>query len=254
MGIWRDGAGNLYSIIQNNHTKTQTLLLRRTPSGEVTTLAGGAYGLADGKGMSAMFGSIGGMVFGPDGNLYLTDRAAIRKVTLNGEVTTLAKGLDLRAQEDQPRFLAAGESLTGLSVASDGTIFVADSGNRRLLKLRPDGKVDTVLRTEPPYFPNGVAAVGQDVYVLEIGFTLPNISSGPRVRRISADGSQKILVTLGETNDGKQLWATRAGVAAENTLTLVSRDGRWRYSLALSSLAILSLVMLAWRRKRRARA
>jgi len=119
--------------------------------------------------------------------------------------------------------------------------------------VTPDGKVDTLLRTEPPYFPNGVAAVGQDVYVLEIGFTLPNISSGPRVRKISADGSQKILVTLGETNDGKQLLAARAGVAAENTLTLVSRDGRWRYSLALSILA-LSLVMLAWRRKRRARA
>lgn len=255
MGIWRDHEGNLYSVIQNNHTKTQTLLLRRTPSGEVTTLAGGAYGLADGKGVSAMFGSIGGMTFGPDGNLYLTDRAAIRRVTMNGEVTTLAKGLDFREQKDQPRFLAgAGETLTGLAVASDGTVFVADAANRRLLKVTPGGKVDSVLRTEPPYFPNGVAAVGQDVYVLEIGFTLPNISSGPRVRKISADGSQKILITLGETNDRKQLLATRAGVAAENTLTLVSRDGRWRYSLALSSLAVLSLVVLTWRRKRRARA
>ena len=255
MGIWRDSAGNLYSIIQNNHTKTQTLLLRRAPSGEVTTLAGGAYGLADGTGASAMFGSIGGMVFGPDGNLYLTDRAAIRKVTMNGEVTTLAKGLDFRAQEDQPRFLAgAGENLTGLSVAPDGTIFVADSANRRLLKVTTNGKVDTVLRTEPPYFPNGVAAVGQDVYVLEIGFTLPNISSGPRIRKISTDGSQKILITLGETNDRRQVLATKAGVAAENTLTLVSGDGRWRYSLALSSLAILSSVILMWRRKRKERA
>lgn len=66
MSIWRDRDGNMYSVDQNNHTKTQTLILKRTPAGEVTTLAGGAYGLADGKGAAAKFGSIGGMAFGPD--------------------------------------------------------------------------------------------------------------------------------------------------------------------------------------------
>ena len=46
MSIWLDQAGNMYSVDQNNHTKTQTLLLKRTPAGVVTTLAGGAYGHA----------------------------------------------------------------------------------------------------------------------------------------------------------------------------------------------------------------
>ena len=48
--IWQDRAGNMYFIEQNNHTKRETLLLRRTPDGIVTTLAGGAYGHADGRG------------------------------------------------------------------------------------------------------------------------------------------------------------------------------------------------------------
>lgn len=255
MSIWRDRDGNMYSVDQNNHTKTQTLILKRTPADEVTTLAGGAYGLADGKGAAAKFGSIGGMAFGPDGSLYLTDRAAVRRVTMAGEVTTIVNGLDFRDRKDQPLFLSGwSESLTGLSVAPDSTIYVADAANRRLLKITQAGRVDAVLRTEPPYFPNGVAAVGKDVYVLEIGFTLPNISSGPRVRKISADGSQTILTTVGETNSERQPFALRAGVAAENTLVLLSGDGRWRYSIVLLSLGILSLGILLCQPKRRARA
>jgi len=73
MSIWLDRAGNMYVIDQNNHTKTQTLVLRRTSDGKVSTLAGSAYGHRDGRGVDAHFGSVGGMAFGPDGNLYLAD-------------------------------------------------------------------------------------------------------------------------------------------------------------------------------------
>ncbi len=33
MSIWRDCAGYMYLIDQNNHLKRETLLLRRTPDG-----------------------------------------------------------------------------------------------------------------------------------------------------------------------------------------------------------------------------
>ena len=258
MSIWLDQAGNMYSVDQNNHTKTQTLLLKRTAAGVVTTLAGGAYGHLDGKGTVARFSSVGGMTFGPDGNLYLTDGAAIRKVTMDGEVTSVREGLDFRDGKDQPRFLSGlSASLTGLSVAPDGTIYVTDSANRRLLKITTGGNVETLLRTEPPYFPNGVAAVGTDIFVLEVGFTLPNISSGPRVRKISANGSETILTTLGGANTGaaeKPSVAIKAGIAAEKALVFVSGDGRWRYFMAVLSLGIFSIFVLIWQRKRRARA
>lgn len=254
MSIWRDRAGNSYWIDQNNHTKTQTLLLKRTPEGVVTTLAGSAYGHADGKGTAAKFGSVGGMAFGPDSSLYLTDGASIRKVTMEGVVTTIGRGLDFRDRKDQPRFLSGlSASLTGLTVAQDGTVYAADSGNRRLLKVTPEGKVDAILRTEPPFFPNGVAVTGNDLYVLEVGFTLPNISSGPRVRKISAYGKQTILATVGAANNGtgKTPFAVSAGVTAENALVLATGDGRWRYAIAVLSLGILSVVILIWRNKQR---
>ena len=257
LSIWRDRAGNSYWLDQNNHTKSQTLLLKRTPKGLVTTLAGGAYGHADGKGTASRFGSVGGMAFGSNGSLYLTDGVSIRRVTLDGDVTTIVNRLNFRDGRDQPRFLSgSAEGLTGLSVASDGTIYAADSANRRLLKITPEGIPEVILHTEPPYFPNGVAAAGDNLYVLEVGFTLPNISSGPRVRKISADGRQTILTTVGaDDKDTRETpLAVRAGVTAENTLVLLSRDGRWRYLIAIMSLGIISIVILLWQRKRRARA
>ena len=58
---------------QNNHLKQRTILLRRTPDGQVTTLAGGAYGHRDGTETEAQFSSVGGLAFGADGSLYLSD-------------------------------------------------------------------------------------------------------------------------------------------------------------------------------------
>ena len=122
----------MYSIDQNNHTKTQTLIMRRTPGGDVSTFAGSAYGHADGKGTAAKFGSIGGMAFGADGNLYLTDVPYVRRITMDGSVSTVAKDLTATTSEDKATsFGGSYGSLTGLSVDSSGNVFVADAGNRR---------------------------------------------------------------------------------------------------------------------------
>ena len=242
----------MYSIDQNNHTKTRTLLLRRTPDGTVTTLAGGAYGHADGQGTAAKFSSVGGMTFGPDGNLYLTDGTAVRKVTLDGRVTTVARNLDFTTPEDQKQ--AGG--LTGLAADANGNIYVADTGRRRLLKVKSDGKVDIVYRAGAPFFPNGVA-VGHDgvIYVLEFGLTLPNINSGPRVRRISPDGKNVVLVSLGEQaaqtpSDGS---AGSTGVDTSNTLAQFSFS-RARILFVIGLLAVAGLTALIWRRHRTQRA
>ena len=257
MSIWRDNSGNMYWVDQNNHTKTQTLLLRRTPAGIVTTLAGSSYGHADGKGTAARFSSVGGITFGPDGTLYLTDGATIRKVSMDGTVTTVGKGLDFLEPADQPRFLSGlSGSLTGLSVGPDGAIYASDSANRRLLKVTEGGRVEAILRTQPPFFPNGVAVAGGNLYVLEVGLTLPNISSGPRVRKITADGKQTILTTVGARENGgkRRGLAERAGGPVEHAFVLASGDGRLKYSVGLIGIGIFSVVALIWQRRRRARA
>jgi sugar lactone lactonase YvrE len=255
ISIWRDRDGNNYWIDQNNHTKTQTLLLRRTPDGTVTTFAGGAYGHADGKGTASRFGSVWGMFFAADDTIYLTDGPSVRKVSRDGTVSTVARGLDFRTRDDDPTLPTAYGSLAGLCVDPEGNIFVADAGRRRLLKVDTRGEVSVILRVEAPFFPTGVASDGRNLYVLEVGFTMPNISSGPRVRKITPDGKSTILVVVGGDQQSlRTSLATNAGVAVERGIVSLSDRGRVKYVIASVSLAVIAMVAFVWWRGRRQRA
>src|ERR671913_128684 len=145
VSIWRDRDGNMYSVEQNNHLKRKTLLLRRTPSGNVSVLAGSSYGHADGKGNQAKFSSIVGMTFGPDGSLYLTDSSSVRKVTMDGTVTTLARNIMVENASGNHEGGASPATLFGIAVDAKGNAFVADYGNRRILKIAPDGQLTTLI-------------------------------------------------------------------------------------------------------------
>ena len=258
MSIWRDREGNSYWIDQNNHTKTQTLLLRRTPDGKVTTLAGSAYGHADGKGTAAKFSSVGGVAFGPDGSFYLADGASVRKVAMDGTVITLANGLDARTKEDKPLALVGSYgNLAGLAIDSANNVYVADAGNRRLLRVNREGKVDVLLRTDPPFFPNGVVAgPGGDIYVLEVGFTLPSTSSGPRVRKITADGKSTVLATVGAESGGASSQASvtqTAGAAPESFPSFFLLGERMKYGVLFLGVTALCGGAILWERRKRQR-
>ena len=195
VSVWRDAAGNTYYAEQDRHANRETLLLKRTPRGVLTTLAGGAYGHADGRGTAARFRSIGGLTFGPDGSIYLTDAGDVRRVSTDGEVRTLAKGLEGLFPEDTQTGYGG---LMGLAVDAGANVYASDYGRRRVLKVAADGKVSRAARAEAPWSPTGVA-VSKDgrVFVLEVGFAPPNVSSGPRVRELLPDGRSKVLATVG---------------------------------------------------------
>jgi hypothetical protein len=256
MSLWHDRQGNMNWVDQNNHLKSHTLLLRRTPDGTVTTLAGSSWGHSDGKGIEARFGSVGGMTVAADGNIYLTDGDSLRRVTMDGNVSTLARDLTTRTSEDSPTLFGGSHgSLAGLTVGQDGSIFVADSGNRRVLKVGK-GKAQVVLRSEPPFLPTGAAVTPTgDVYILEVGFTLPNISSGPRVRKLTADGKTIVVATVGENRNERSTAAIateKAGVAAESILQFFYEGRSASYLLMATAAGIIGAATV-WRRRRKER-
>jgi sugar lactone lactonase YvrE len=244
MSMWLDRQGRMYVVDQDNRNKKHTLLLRRTPEGLVSTLAGSSYGYADGKGTDAKFSSVGGLAITSDNTVYLTDGTAVRKVTSDGLVTTVARDLNKRTAEDRPLLFGNNDGiLAGLSVGKDGTIFVADAGNQRLLKIDPQGTVSVVYRGEEPYYPNGViAASNGDLFALEVGFKPPSTWLQPRIRKIMPNGESRVVAVAAEQ---QPVNAATATVTPE-----LSPSVPLKYFIAIGALGLVGAVLIAWKRTR----
>ena len=140
---------------------------------------------------------IGGIVARPDGSLYYTEDTAIRRIHADGHVSTVVtvrvrvKGPSIPATDEHPY-------LRGLAVDADGVMFVADTGDARVLKITPNGRITTLLQTQSPWSPTAVALFGNNLYVLEFLHTARDVRRDwlPRVRRIAANGKSEIIATL----------------------------------------------------------
>ena len=189
-----DGAGNMYSVNARNAQTPELLLLKRSPDGEVITLAGSTVGYADGTGAQAKFAGIDGMAWGPDGILYVADGPYVRRVALDGTVTTLGAGPLTQRRWD--------EDLLGIAVNASGEVYAADHANRRILKISGAGAVSIVVRTGSLWAPTGIVVAGDGLYVLE-HLRMPmailgDLALGPyiRVRKVSGDGSVTVLARI----------------------------------------------------------
>ncbi len=131
---------------------------RISPDGVVSTVAGGVRGFADGSGSAAAFSTPSGLALGTDGTLYLADTGnhAIRRITPDGEVTTLA-GDGTPGYVDGPARQARFNGPIGIAVASDGRILIADTYNDRIRVIDAGGTVTTLAGSGQPGADDGVA-------------------------------------------------------------------------------------------------
>lgn len=140
---------------------------------------------------------IGGIIAGPAGSLYYTEEFAIRKINARGRISTV---VTVRPRVNPPSIPGTDQHplLRGLAVDARGMMYVADTGDARVLKITPKGKVTTLLQTESPWSPTGVALFGSDVYVLEFLHTARDVRRDwlPRVRKIRSDGTSVIIATV----------------------------------------------------------
>ncbi|WIE80884.1 hypothetical protein [Curtobacterium sp. MCSS17_016] len=143
-GVAADQAGHAFLADQSNK-----LIREVAPDGSVTTLAGirGSVGLTDGAKTVATFECPYALTTDPYGNVYVSEdcfgRAqAVRKVTPDGTVTTLAGGATA-GYEDGPGTTALLNGARGLTITPDGSIYVAEFNNSDIRKISPDGTVST---------------------------------------------------------------------------------------------------------------
>jgi hypothetical protein len=150
--------GSLYVADGNNYC-----IRKIDPLGKVTTFAGGTFGYHDGSGTEAQFAFPAGIVVDSQNNIIVADtyNNVIRRITPQGEVSTLAGSLD-EGLVDGPANQARFASPEGLAIDEDGNIYVADFGNHRIRKISADGIVSTLAGSGPPWYgtPSGSAKDG----------------------------------------------------------------------------------------------
>ena len=104
----------------------------------VYTIAGGAgQGFADGNRFSARFSYPGAITICPLGNIYVADTGnhAIRRVDLNGNVTTVAGRPGVQGYANGAAAMSLFDSPKGLAVSSAGRLYIADTGNHAIRTL-----------------------------------------------------------------------------------------------------------------------
>ncbi len=167
----------------------------------VTTLAGwpGSSGRSDGKGRSARFSTPGGLRVDKSGSIYVADSEnfAVRKVTRDGVVTTVAGVPGTSGSTDGPAATALFAGIGGVAFDASGNLFVADSGNFTIRKITPAGVVSTLA---------GVAGTRGDV---DGAGSLARLYDP---QNLAVDGAGTIYVADGQGNVIRRI--TPAGVVS----------------------------------------
>lgn len=207
-----DTAGNLFVTDYGNHT-----VRKITPAGMVSTVAGmpGVGGTNDGYGNNAHFTNPHGIAIDRNGNLFVTDLGsglnggAIREISPDGLVTTIAGSMTASGTNDGPGRTALFDSPWGIAVDDEDNLFVSDTLNHTIRKLTPVGTnwdVSTIAglpgsssladgtNSDARFItPDGLALdQARDIFVAdEMG-----ISSMGAIRKITPNGTNWVVSTI----------------------------------------------------------
>jgi uncharacterized protein (TIGR03437 family) len=193
--------GSLYISDTGNHRIRVV-----TPDGAIHPFVGtGHPGFSgdNGPAAAAEINTPTAMALGPDGSFLFADtnNSRIRRVDASGTITTVAGTRNpspaqlgcCTSGDGGPAIVAQLMQPRGLAVASDGTIYIADTGNALVRKVAPNGTISTIAGKiggqVPSQYPAPATSALASVYSIAI---LPDgsllITSGNPLR-FSPDGS-----------------------------------------------------------------
>jgi RHS repeat-associated protein len=195
------------------------------PDGLITTLVGpgvGIYSGDDGPTSQETELNPSDVAVAPDGSVLIADSGnnRIRRVGPDGLITTLAgTGVPGYSGDGGPATAARLYSPSGVAVAADGSVLIADPGNHRIRRIGPDGLITTLVGTGVyGYSGDGGPATRAQlrspygVAVAPDGSVLIADSNNHRIRRVGPDG---LITTLAGT--GVQGYSGDGGPATQAT-------------------------------------
>ena len=141
LGITVDANENVYVADYGNN-----MIRKITPAGVVTTLAGSATAGSDnGTAALATFNGPSGIAVTPSGTLYVTEwfNCDVRQISGAGVVTTLA-GSGACGSDDGMGAAATFALPVGITISTNGVLYVADDGNNLVRMVTPAGMVVTL--------------------------------------------------------------------------------------------------------------
>lgn len=187
--------------------------------GIITTVAGNGGLIATADGGQATNTAIGlpvGVAVDSSGNVYFADSLGQRVhevFAANGTIATVAGGGSPTSTGDGPATSAGlffpPSSHVGLAVAANGNLYITDTGNNRVRKVDPSGKITTVAGTGEFGFsgdqgpataarvssPKGIALDSQgNLYIADTG--------NGRIRKVDTNG---IITTVAGSGNGFNL-------------------------------------------------
>ena len=239
LGVTVDASGNLYIADQFN-----TRIRKVTPSGIISTVAGGGTGgLGDGGAATAAeLHYPSGVAVDASGNLYIADYGSnhIRKVTPSGIISTVAgNGTGGYSGDGGAATAAELHYPTGVTVDASGNLYIADLLNNVIRKVTPSGIISTAAGNGTGgYLGDGTAATAAE---LNAPFGVAVDASGNfyiadrgnyRIRKVAPSGIISTVAgngTGGYWGDGGAATAAQlygpSGVAVDATGNLYIADG-----------------------------
>ncbi|HVG22302.1 MAG TPA: NHL repeat-containing protein [Blastocatellia bacterium] len=136
IGVAVDKNGNIF-VADSYNDRVRKI----STDGSVSTVAGaGSPGFSDGAAAQALFDTPSGVAVDEKGNVFVADTGnrAVRKITAQGEVTSVAGGEQAGGNE-QPNGAGFSRPL-GILVTHDDFLFVTDAGRGQIIRITPEGQ------------------------------------------------------------------------------------------------------------------
>ena len=204
---------------QTLYIADRSALRAMAPDGTLSTIAGNAVvsGTTDGLGTQARFTAPGSLTRAPDGTLVMVDGLTIRRVTTTGQVSTIAGQSGTAIIVDGAGGVARFGRPTTLTVAPDGTLFVADASLVRRVDL--DGTVTTLAGTLR-------AAPGN------VGATMNRVALGAGSAAVALPDGDAPLRPAGE--DAGVIWVSSTSDATASALPAYPPTGARAFGMAVA--------------------